>query len=132
MHIQNSEKDSLPPLALELASAKGWDTFTRVLMLAGKALPALPEHQRTHDNSVEGCESPVWLCASDGEIMAYSPSKIIRGVLAVLLERANSLTAEQRSTFDFAAYLEQCQLSRYLSQSRGNGITAVISALKRQ
>jgi len=63
-------------------------------------------------------------------LMAYSPSKVIRGVLAVLLEKANELTPQQRSEFDFERYLSRCQLERYLSQSRGNGIKSVIAKLK--
>ena len=83
-------------------------------------------------DKVEGCESPVWLATSDeqGNLMAYSPSKVIRGVLAVLLEKANELTPQQRSEFDFERYLSRCQLERYLSQSRGNGIKSVIAKLK--
>lgn len=131
MTSTSNTNNSLPPLANDLANAKGWDTFTRTLMLAGKVLPALPEFQRTDQHSVEGCESPVWLAVIEGQIMAYSPSKVIRGVLAVLLERANTLTPEEREVFDFAAYLETCQLSRYLSQSRGNGINAVIKAISK-
>jgi cysteine desulfuration protein SufE len=62
--------------------------------------------------------------------MAYSPSKVIRGVLAVLLEKANTLSKAQRGNFDFEGYLSRCQLERYLSQSRGNGIKSVITKLK--
>jgi cysteine desulfuration protein SufE len=126
-------KDELPPLALELCNARGWDDFTRTLMLAGKQLSVMPESYRTDANHIDGCESAVWLaCVDEGSgpvIMAYSPSKIIRGVLAVLLEKANQLPEEARRDFDFSAYLVACQLSRYLSESRGNGIKHVVNAL---
>ena len=124
--------DALLPLASSLATSKGWDDFTRTLMLAGKSLMPLPVDKRTTITEVEGCESPVWLAYSNehGSLMAYSPSKVIRGVLAVLLEKANALTTEQRSTFDFEHYLSRCQLERYLSQSRGNGIKSVLTKLK--
>ena len=127
-----SAPDTLLPLATALASAKGWDDFTRTLMLSGKSLTPLPDSNRTNENSVDGCESPVWLayCCEQSKLMAYSPSKVIRGVLAVLLEKANALTEQQRREFDFEQYLTQCQLERYLSQSRGNGIKSVIQKLK--
>lgn len=127
-----SAPDTLLPIALALANAKGWDDFTRTLMLSGKSLAPLPDSERTKENAVEGCESPVWLAHSNTSsmLMAYSPSKVIRGVLAVLLEKANSLTDEQRSEFNFEQYLAQCQLERYLSQSRGNGIKSVIKKLR--
>ena len=127
-----SSEDSLLPLGKSLANAKGWDDFTRTLMIAGKALTPLPQPERNDDTAVEGCESPVWLAFShdEGCLMAFSPSKVIRGVLAVLLEKANSLTKQQRAAFDFENYLSQCQLERHLSQSRGNGIKSVIAKLK--
>lgn len=133
----------LLPLAQQLSQAKSWDEFTRTIMLAGKELPAMPEHLRRDANSVEGCESPVWLAllhfeSSESseraglttEFVAYSPSKVIRGVLAVLLEKANSLEQQERANFDFGAYLNECQLQRYMSESRGNGIKSVVHQLK--
>lgn len=127
-----SSDETLLPLASSLAASKGWDDFTRTLMLAGKSLTPLPLDERTPDTAVEGCESPVWLSysAERGSLMAYSPSKVIRGVLAVLLEKANTLSKAQRGNFDFEGYLSRCQLERYLSQSRGNGIKSVITKLK--
>lgn len=124
--------ETLLPLASSLAASKGWDDFTRTLMLAGKSLTPLPLDERTSDTAVEGCESPVWMAYSteQGGIMAYSPSKVIRGVLAVLLEKANTLSEAQRESFDFESYLSCCQLERYLSQSRGNGIKSVIAKMK--
>ena len=116
----------LLPLAQQLSQAKSWDEFTRTIMLAGKKLPAMPEHLQRDANSVEGCESPVWLALLDTEnsesresresseraglntkFVAYSPSKVIRGVLAVLLEKANSLEHQERANFDFGAYLNE-------------------------
>jgi len=125
--------DEFLPLALALCNARGWDDFTRTLMLAGKHLSVMPEAYRTEVNHIDGCESAVWLAhvddGSEPVIMAYSPSKIIRGVLAVLLEKANQLPEDARRDFDFSAYLIACQLSRYLSESRGNGIKHVVNAL---
>lgn len=130
----------LLPIAERLANAKSWDEFTRTLMLAGKKLPAMPEHLQSDATLVEGCESPVWLvllsaeCSKDecsqSEFVAYSPSKVIRGVLAVLLEKANRLERRERANFDFGAYLKECQLQRYMSESRGNGIKSVIHRLQ--
>ncbi|WP_420935787.1 SufE family protein [Alteromonas sp. A081] len=126
----------LLPLAQQLSQAKSWDEFTRNIMLAGKKLPAMPEHLRCDTSLVEGCESPVWLALLDGEgskcnnkFVAYSPSKVIRGVLAILLEKANSLEQQERATFDFGAYLNECKLQRYMSESRGNGIKSVVHQL---
>lgn len=128
-----SDAPLLLPLATSVANAKGWDSVTRAVMLAGKTLPVLQEGERIEDHAVAGCESPVWLMRTSdnthAQFYAYSPSKIIRGVLAVLLERANTLSNAERVDFDFGAYMEACSLTRHLSQSRGNGIQGVITRL---
>ncbi|MBQ4829714.1 SufE family protein [Alteromonas sp. MMG017] len=122
-------------LGQTVAAAKGWDGATRAIMLAGKQLIALPESSRTEDALVPGCESKVWVACTPSQntgdlvIAAYSPSKIIRGVLAVLLEKANSLSDEQRKAYDFEQYMNACNLQRHLSQSRGNGILSVLRRL---
>lgn len=122
--------NQLPPIASKLVNAKGWDDFTRTLMLSGKQLAPLDEELRNDQTAIPGCESPVWLHEDGDTFVAYSPSKVIRGVLAVLLEKANSLKPKERAQFDFEQYMRQCQLNRYLSQSRGNGIKSVIKRLK--
>jgi cysteine desulfuration protein SufE len=130
-----TESTHLLPLGQSVATAKGWDGATRAIMLAGKKLVALPESARTEDALVPGCESKVWVAClysqdtSELVIAAYSPSKIIRGVLAVLLEKANSLSDEQRKAYDFEQYMNACNLQRHLSQSRGNGILSVLRRL---
>lgn len=128
-----TKPDALLPLAASVASARGWDEVTRALMLASRHLPVLDEELRTPEHAIEGCESDVWLArlSEQGEsrFAAFSPSKIIRGVLSILLEQANSLPGVDVAVFDFAAYLEQLGLSRHLSQSRGNGIRHVIARL---
>lgn len=122
------------PLGHAIACARRWDEAVRAIMLAGKHLPTLPESNRNDDNLVPGCESQVWLALdSTGDtqrILAFSPSKIMRGVLAVLLEKANSVSRDQRAQIDFHQYMADCQLERHLSQSRANGIAGVLYRLK--
>lgn len=91
----------------------------------------LPLASRHEQHRIEGCESPVWLSLeADGRFYAYSDSKILRGVLAILLEQSNALTTTQRQSYDFARFLNECGLTRYLSQSRNNGIRHVIDYLQ--
>ena len=124
---------SLMPHAARVASASGWDNATRAIMLAGKSLPLLPAEMRNASAYVNGCESDVWVATiyQDGQeiIAGWSPSKIIRGVLSIILEKANTLSPSERTAFDFHHYLSQCGLDRYLSQSRGNGMKKVIDKL---
>ena len=123
------------PLAAAIQAAKGWDNVYRQLMLAGKHMPVLDEAQRTAENQVEGCEAAVWLGAmatdtQSRQFIAYSPSKIVRGLLAVILEKANSLEKTQQSQFDYLDYLHNIGLHRFLSESRQNGTRAVVERVK--
>lgn len=120
------------PLAQSIAAATGWDGVTRALMLAGKVLPLLPDDLRTDAHYVAGCDSDVWVmydCQSR-QWYAYSPSKIIRGVLAVLLEKANSQELQVVNSFNFNEYLSQIKLVQFVSESRANGIKKVIERLQ--
>ena len=123
------------PLAQQLALAKGWDNMLRQLMLAGKQLAVLPVERRNDDNEVKGCQSRVWLTLSDDTLptcsmLAWSDSKIIRGVLAIIQEKVNTLSPDDLRQFDFRAYFSAIGLDRYLSQSRANGIKDVVARIQ--
>ena len=123
------------PIASAIKNARGWDGVNRELMLAGKALTSFPAEYQIEQNQVMGCEASVWLVAdnkADNQrlLSGYSPSKIVRGLLAVILEQANSLSLAQQKAFDYRAYLDEIGLARYLSESRLDGIRAVINKIQ--
>ena len=124
-------------LATQLAQAKGWDNLLRQLMLAGKALYPLNAEARNEHSEVQGCQSRVWLQLTVDDnhhvaMLAWSDSKIIRGVLAVIQEKVNQLSPEQIAAFDFDDWFASIQLERYLSQSRASGIAEVIRQIRHQ
>lgn len=133
--MNNSMTNNALPLAQQLALAKGWDNMLRQLMLAGKQLAVLPVERRNDDNEVKGCQSRVWLTLSDDTLptcsmLAWSDSKIIRGVLAIIQEKVNTLLPDDLRQFDFHAYFSAIGLDRYLSQSRANGIKDVVARIQ--
>ncbi len=133
--MNNSMTNNALPLAQQLALAKGWDNMLRQLMLAGKQLAVLPVERRNDDNEVKGCQSRVWLTLSDDTLptcsmLAWSDSKIIRGVLAIIQEKVNTLSPDDLRQFDFHAYFSAIGLDRYLSQSRANGIKDVVARIQ--
>ena len=121
---------SLTPLASDVQLAKGWDNVTRAIMLAGKTLPRPEAQWLIESYRVEGCESQVWLFADNGQIFAWSDAKIIRGVVALVLEKAHTMNMADMASFDFAGYLAGLGLERHLSQSRADGINQVIRQLR--
>ncbi|WP_296047802.1 SufE family protein [uncultured Alteromonas sp.] len=125
------------PLADQLAQARGWDNLLRQLMLAGKSLHALAAESRNESREVSGCQSRVWLqmtvdSHNQVTMLAWSDSKIIRGVLAVIQEKVDQMSPSQLAVFDFDDWFRSIQLERYLSQSRASGIAGVVRQIRQQ
>lgn len=122
------------PLADKIKLAKGWDQSYREIMLAGKGLKRLPTEYQIEANQVFGCESQVWLtCQLLGDrvvLEGESPSKIIRGLLAIIFEVLQDMSKQQIIDFELRDYLQQLGLSHHLSESRGNGMVAVVAKIK--
>ena len=122
-------------LADKLRQTTGWDAQMRQLMLAGRVLPLPSDALCQPEHEVPGCESQVWLsCAVNVQgllsVQAWSNSKIVRGLLAVLIEYVQSHSIAEIQSLDLAGYLDTLGLGRHLSQSRSNGLNAVMSAIK--
>lgn len=118
------------PIASKIAASKGWDNQYRQLLLASKKLNTLVVEERTEATLLKGCESDVWVANISGELHGYSESKVIRGILSLLLEKANSL-GQEASSFDYFTYLEALHLTQYFSQGRRDGVGHVIERIKR-
>ncbi|WJG07926.1 SufS family cysteine desulfurase [Aliiglaciecola sp. LCG003] len=123
------------PLATSIQKARGWDGVYRQIMLAGKVANRLPVDERIDANEIQGCESQVWLSANrdDKGVLQFrfdATGKIVRGLLAIMLEPMQNKTADFIKLFDTKNYLQRLGLSRHLSASRGNGLAAVDRAIK--
>ena len=129
----DSNQTRLTPIAEMIKQAKSWDQTYRQLMIAGKNLVRLQDQYKTDSSAVHGCESQVWIRCfiNEGTVMLEgdSPSKIIRGLLAVVFEALSGKTAHQVLVFNVADYLKTLHLDKHLSQSRGNGLTAVVAKI---
>ena len=131
--LYEHKQSLLKPISESIKQAKSWDQTYRQLMLAGKALVRLQHQYKTDKAAVNGCESQVWIRCfiDDGKVMLQgdSPSKIVRGLLAVVFEALSGKTANQVLVFNLADYLDTLHLGQHLSQSRGNGLSAVVDKI---
>jgi cysteine desulfurase/selenocysteine lyase len=127
------KQTKLAPIAESIKQAKSWDQTYRQIMLAGKELVRLQDQYKTDVSAVFGCESQVWIrCFTEEGALVLegdSPSKIVRGLLAVVFEALSGKTANQVLAFNLADYLETLSLGKHLSQSRGNGLSAVVDKI---
>ena len=112
----------------------GWEQRARLLMQWGERLEPLSDAERVDEHRVHGCESLVWLVAErrDGHLhfRAGSDARLLRGLLAVLLIRVESLSDEQLASLDLADWFTQLGLQRQLSPSRSNGLNAVLQRMR--
>jgi cysteine desulfuration protein SufE len=115
--------------------SRAWEERYRELIQLGKQLPAIPLEWRGDEQSLPGCESQVWLLAeqeSNGvwHFAADSEARIVRGLLAVVLAALNHKDREAILGFDMECYFETLQLAKHLSPSRGNGLRAMVTAIR--
>lgn len=131
---------SLENLSERLSHAQGWEAKNRLLVQLARELPEFPLEMRDDAHRVSGCESQVWLWLrldDDGDntryqIAADSDSKIIKGLIALILAAYHNKTAAEIHAFDFSAYLSELGLQRFLSASRGNGLKAIVKHIEIQ
>jgi cysteine desulfurase/selenocysteine lyase len=132
-NLQNDKQTMPTSIAESIRQAKSWDQTYRQLMLAGKALNRLQDQYKTDVTAVHGCESQVWIkCGIEqGRVVLEgdSKSKIVRGLLAVVFEALLGKTPNEVMVFNLADYLETLNLGKHLSQSRGNGLSAVVDKI---
>jgi cysteine desulfuration protein SufE len=117
------------------AAAHGWEARYKQLILLARQLPPLPPEARTEANAIHGCESQAWLLAGQDaqgrwQLHCDSDARIVKGLMAVVLAALNNKTAADIAAFDMEAYFAELQLLTHLSPSRGNGLRAVVEAIK--
>lgn len=128
----------LDAVAVTAALGQGaWEERYRALIQLGKQLPDLPPEWRGEEQELPGCESQVWLLSHQDEdgvwhFAADSQARIVRGLLAVVLAALNHQSAEAIRATDMTTYFEALQLAKHLSPSRGNGLKAMVEAIRRQ
>ncbi|MBR9829177.1 MAG: SufS family cysteine desulfurase [Oceanospirillales bacterium] len=116
-------------------SATDWTSRYQALMHLGQTAPSLPATLKQDCYLLPGCESRVWLIT---ELDAYghlncradADARILRALLTLLLTHVNGLTPAQLLATDLETLLNQLDIQRHLSPSRGNGLLAIIRSLQ--
>ncbi|MCF2847995.1 SufE family protein [Pseudoalteromonas sp. ACER1] len=119
-----------------IETVAGWQQKYRQIMLLGKQLPVMPEVLKVDDALVKGCESKVWLYidfdhTENSLVLAGdSDTRIVKGLLALILALYNGLTPEQATQINAYDEFERLGLISHLSPSRGNGIKAMVDKIQ--
>lgn len=120
----------LPEDVLAVKEAANWHNKYRQLMLLGKKNQTefKPEWQ-VDGHLVAGCESQVWLVYQNNQFYASSDSRIVSGLLYIILIYVNQLVSSEIKSFNLSDYLTEFSLQAQISHSRSNGLQSVLAQI---
>ncbi|PAJ73644.1 SufE protein [Pseudoalteromonas sp. NBT06-2] len=130
--------DSYINVKNQITQAGSWQEKYREIMTLGKELPVLPQELKVDSAIVDGCESNVWLYINFNNeerkllIAADSDTRIVKGLLSIILYLYSDLTPNQILLIDANKEFEEMALLKHLSPSRGNGIKAILNEINRK
>lgn len=108
------------------------DRYKKIIEL-GRELPDYPEEFRDDKYKVKGCQSQVWLHPSlEGSTIKFdadSDAAIVRGLIAIVL-RVYSGHKPDEILESQPSFVDEIGLSEHLSQTRSNGLSAMLKQLK--
>ncbi|MGE8103249.1 SufE family protein [Allorhizobium sp. NPDC080224] len=116
-----------------------WEDRMRYVIELGKALPDLPDSEKTAENKVQGCASQVWLSvtSSDGAdpdmtFRGDSDAFIVRGLVAIVLSAYSGKKASEVVSFDALDLFKQLGLLEHLTAQRANGLRSMIQRIREE
>ena len=118
----------------EFAFFDDWMDRYQYLIDLGRRLPPLADDELVDENQIKGCQSQVWLVASqDGDRLqfkAISDAAIVSGLIAILLR----IYSDRRPADILETppdFVSELQLDQHLSPTRSNGLSAMLAAIRR-
>ncbi|MGA1801083.1 SufE family protein [Rhizobium sp. HT1-10] len=131
---------SLEKIIEDFTFLDDWEDRYRYVIELGKALPDLPEEQRTPANKVQGCASQVWLVShsEDGAkdpVMTFegeSDAHIVRGLVAIVLATYSGKHASEIADLDAIEVFGKIGLVEHLSSQRANGLRSMVKRIREE
>jgi cysteine desulfuration protein SufE len=117
----------------EFSKFSSWEERYKRIIELGKTLQAFPEEHRIDQNKVRGCQSQVWMHAGleNGKVLYNidSDAMIVKGLAAILHKTFSGHEPKDIITAPMD-FLEKIGLTQHLSQSRANGLAAMVRQFK--
>jgi cysteine desulfuration protein SufE len=121
-----------------LAFLDDWEDRYRYVIELGRALPPLPDSERTDTNKVRGCASQVWLSVHErpgvnGPVLDFtgdSDAHIVRGLVAIVLALFSGKTAQEVLKTDAKGLFDELGLAQHLTAQRSNGLFSMVERIK--
>ena len=117
----------------EFAMFDDWMQKYDYLIELSKDIPLISEEYRLNENLIKGCQSKVWLHATNKEgrvvYSADSDAIITKGIAALVIRVLSAQKAED--ILDNEMYfIEAIGLKEHLSMTRSNGLVSMIKQMK--
>ncbi|HRK61855.1 MAG TPA: SufE family protein [Candidatus Omnitrophota bacterium] len=116
---------------------ESWEDRYKYVIDLGKALPPMPDSEKTEANKVQGCMSQVWFkflpsasVPSRIEFLADSDAFIVKGLAAILHLIYSGKTKEEASQVDLDGTFKKLGLESHLSMNRRNGFFAMANRIR--
>ncbi|MGV3553165.1 SufE family protein [Rhizobium sp.] len=114
-----------------------WEDRYRYVIELGKALPDLPDSDKTPENKVRGCASQVWLVHETGDgpdpVMTFrgdSDAHIVRGLVAIVLAIYSGKHASEIAKLDALEIFGKIGMIEHLSAQRANGLRSMVARIQ--
>jgi cysteine desulfuration protein SufE len=110
-----------------------WEQKFEYIIEFGKELQPLGDAAKTEENLVKGCQSQVWLTATEeGEklnFQADSDAIITKGIVGLLMRMLSGHPAEEIANAELYA-IDRIGLKDHLSPNRANGLASMVKKMK--
>jgi cysteine desulfuration protein SufE len=128
-----SAQQAQDAIAEEFGFFNDWTERYQYLIDLGRKLPPFADALKTDQYKVQGCQSQVWLVpggdAQHLEFAAISDSAIVSGLIALLLRVYSGRSAQEILATE-PRFIEAIGLSKHLSPTRSNGLSAMLKTIK--
>ncbi len=104
------------------------------IMELGGGLSEFPEESKVEQNIIKGCQSKVWLTASEEngkvQFQADSNTDITKGLISLLIRVLGNQTPEAILNADLN-FLQKIGMGNIIGSQRSNGLVSMIQQMKR-
>lgn len=110
-----------------------WEGKYEYIISLGKDLPLINNQFKTDEYLVRGCQSKVWLHASEKEGRVYyeadSDSVMTKGIIALLVRIFSGQKPDDIVKADLG-FIDKIGLREQLSPTRSNGLNSMVKQIK--
>jgi cysteine desulfuration protein SufE len=134
----DSPLNAIAELLSDFEVLDDWEDRYKHVIELGRALPELPEAERSPENKVRGCASQVWITSDSvgppsNPVLHFrgdSDALIVKGLIAIAFMIYSGRPATEILATDAGEVLGKLGLSGHLTQQRSNGFASMIQRIK--